>query len=75
MQSSTYFGKNMEAHLTKVADSYKQQICPLMILVLFQVYEKMQLFRLINSPDNMYLKTFPASSSQSTDASFQLSLS
>lgn len=37
MQSSTYFGKNMEAHLMKVTDSYKQQICPLMILVLFQI--------------------------------------
>ena len=34
----------------------------------------MQQFRLIKYSENMYLKTFPASSSQSTDASFMLSL-
>ena len=37
MQSSTYFGEKIEANLMKVTDSYKQQICPLMILVLFQL--------------------------------------
>ena len=37
MQSSTYFGEKIEANLMKVTDSYKQQICPLMILVLFQI--------------------------------------
>ena len=37
MPSSTYFWKKIEAHLIKVTDGYKEQLCPLMILVLFQI--------------------------------------